>query len=62
MDEKLQIFSLINSVIMVANKFILKVQDGRARSRETYSDMQKIRNEALLLKQRLESKEGEKNG
>jgi hypothetical protein len=45
--------SLCNSVIAVADKFILKVNDGRARSVETYSDMQKIRNEAILLKKSL---------
>jgi len=43
--------SLINSVIMVADKFIGKVERGEARSVETYSDLQKLKNEALLLKE-----------
>lgn len=45
-----QVASLINSVIAVADKFIAKVQDGRARSVETYSDLQKLKIEAELLK------------
>ncbi|MBU4154497.1 MAG: hypothetical protein KKD63_16625 [Proteobacteria bacterium] len=48
-----QIASLINSVIVVADKFITKVQDGRARSVETYSDLQKLKAEAMLLKANL---------
>lgn len=44
------IHSLINSVIMVADKFINKVESGEARSKETYADMQKLKAEAELLK------------
>ena len=46
-----QINSLCNSVIMVANKFIQKCKDGRARSVETLSDMFKIKKEAEMLKE-----------
>lgn len=45
-----QAIGLANSVIIVANKFIGKVESGRARSVETYSDMQKLKVEAELLK------------
>jgi hypothetical protein len=47
--------SLINSVIMVAGKFIGKVERGEARSVETFSDMQKLKIEAELLKKELET-------
>jgi hypothetical protein len=46
-----QVNSLCNSVIMVANKFINKCKDGRARSVETLSDMLKIKQEAEMLKE-----------
>jgi len=49
-----QAIGLANSVIMVADKFIGKVDSGRARSVETYSDLQKLRAEALLLKKAYE--------
>ena len=43
--------SLANSVIAVANKFIAKVESGRARSVETYADLQHLKAEAELIKQ-----------
>ena len=49
-DEQQQINNLCNSVIMVAEKFIQKCKDGRARSTETLSDMVKIKLEAERLK------------
>lgn len=45
-----QIGSLINSVIIVANRFINKVESGRAKSVETYADMQQLKLEAEALK------------
>lgn len=48
--RKEQVIGLANSVIMVANKFIGKVDSGRARSVETYSDLQKLKAEAELVK------------
>ena len=50
-----QINELINSVIMVADKFIDKVDTGMARSKETYADLQKLRSEANTLKVILEN-------
>ena len=47
-----QAIALANSVIMVANKFIHKVETGRARSQETYSDLLKLKAEAELFKLR----------
>lgn len=49
--------SLINSVILVADKFIGKVDRGEARSVETYSDMHKLRSEANALKLELEGEQ-----
>ena len=54
--DKTSIHSLINSVIIVADKFINKVETGRARSKETYSDLMKLKDEALLLKTTLADK------
>ncbi|KKL17862.1 hypothetical protein LCGC14_2481290 [marine sediment metagenome] len=48
-QKQMQAIGLANSVIMVANKFIGKVENGRARSKETYADLQKLRNEAVVL-------------
>lgn len=56
-----QIHSLINSVITVSEKFIAKVETGRARSRETYSDLQKLKTEAEVLKNKLIKKKGKMN-
>ncbi len=53
--------ALCNSVIMVADRFIEKVKQGRARSRETYSDMHKLKWEAELLKSHLEEKLNQKD-
>lgn len=50
-EHKMRINGLCNSVIMVAQKFIGKVESGRARSVETYSDMQKLKVEAEMLKE-----------
>lgn len=47
------VHSLINSVIAVADKFIGKVERGEARSVETFSDLQKLKNEAVVLKESL---------
>lgn len=44
------IYSLINSVIMVSEKFISKVKTGKARSKETFSDLLKLKIEAELVK------------
>ena len=52
-NEKENVLKFTNEVIKVSEKFIKKVRDGRARSVETYQDMQDIRNLALLLKKRL---------
>lgn len=52
--EQRQAIGLANSVIMVADKFIGKVESGRARSTETLSDMRKLKAEALVLKSNLE--------
>lgn len=51
--ETKKAISLANSVIMVANKFINKVETGRARSKETYSDLLKLKAEAIMLKNEL---------
>jgi hypothetical protein len=59
--ENKKVHALINSVIMVSNKFIYKVQTGRARSRETLSDLQKLKAEAELLRQQLIDEEKETN-
>lgn len=56
MDKEKQAIALANSVIMVADIFIGKVDDGSARSVETYRDMKKLKAEALLLKQTYETK------
>lgn len=55
MDDscKAQIHGLINSVIVVAEKFIKKVETGQAHSRETYSDLMKLKAEAEILKNNL---------
>ena len=45
-----QSHALINSVIAVSNKFINKCETGKARSRETLSDLLKLKAEAELLK------------
>lgn len=47
---KLKVNSLCNSVIMVAEKFIHKVDIGKAKSVETYTDLNKLKLEAKLLK------------
>ena len=54
--EQRQVIGLCNSVIMVADRFIGKVESGRARSTETYSDMKKLKAEASILKDTIESK------
>lgn len=55
--EQRQSIGLANSVIMVADKFIGKVESGRARSVETYSDMKKLKAEATLIKDIITGKE-----
>lgn len=55
--EQRQAIGLANSVIMVADKFIGKVNSGRARSAETYADMLKLKTEALFLKETLKKHE-----
>ena len=52
-----EVVALCNSVIMVADKFIGKVESGKARSTETVSDLIKLRAEALILKSRITSNE-----
>lgn len=54
--NKQQIVGLCNSVIMVADKFIGKCADGRARSTETLSDLIKLKAEAVILKSQITSK------
>ena len=54
MDKNQQIHSLIDSVIIVSEKFISKVANGRAISTETYFDLEKLKNEAILLRAELE--------
>ena len=56
-EIKQQINSLCNSVIMVAEKFINKCKTGRAKSVETLSDMQIIKKEAELLKEKINQKD-----
>lgn len=48
--------NLINSVIAVADKFIDKVDTGRARSKETYQELLKLKIEAIMLRQHLKVK------
>lgn len=48
--ENREVIAFCNSVIMVADKFMGKVESGRARSVETYDDLRKLKNEALLIK------------
>jgi len=43
----------INHSIFVADKFIKKVEIGKARSTETYKDLKEIKEEAKFLKKRL---------
>lgn len=50
MNREKAVHGLINSVIMVSEKFIGKVESGRARSKETYSDLLKLKAEAEMLK------------
>ena len=52
-----EIIGLCNSVIMVADKFIGKVEQGKARSVETLDDLIKLKAEAYLIKSRLTSNE-----
>lgn len=54
MNKEMLVYSLINSIIIVTDKFITKVDTGRAQSVETYSDLLKLRDEALLLRKTLE--------
>lgn len=42
---------------MVADKFIGKVESGRARSVETLDDLIKLKSEAFIIKGRLTSNE-----
>jgi hypothetical protein len=58
--EQKQCVALANSVIVIANKFINKVESGRARSKETYADMLSLRAEVYQLKRAIEPKEYEK--
>ena len=48
--EKIIISGFINHSILVADKFIKKVETGKARSKETYKDLKEIKEEAKLLK------------
>ncbi len=50
MNDNKPIDLFIEHVLVVANKFIDKVNSGRARSKETYADLQKIKKEAIALK------------
>jgi len=45
-----RIHALINDAILISDKFIKKVESGRARSVETFSDLQKLKSNAELLK------------
>lgn len=51
--NKNEVVGLCNSVIMVADKFIHKVETGKARSKHTLADLIKLRAEALIIKGRL---------
>ena len=51
--EKIVILGFINHSISVADKFIEKVETGRARSKETYKDLKEIKEEAETLKKQL---------
>lgn len=53
MKNTKQINGFINSVIMIADKFIGKVESGNARSKETYQDLLKLKAEAVLIKNSL---------
>ena len=57
--EKLLLSGFLNHTILVAEKFINKVKTGLARSIETYKDLQEIREEAELLRERLDLKKSE---
>ncbi len=41
---------LIDSVVAVSEKFIKKVDNGRARSKETYKELLALRLQAIELK------------
>ena len=51
--EKILISGFINHSLLVADKFIKKVETGMARSKETYKDLKEIKEEAELLKKQL---------
>lgn len=57
MINKNEVVGLCNSVIMVADKFIGKVEQGKARSVETLNDLIKLKSEAMMIKSRLTSNE-----
>lgn len=62
MSREKAIDSLIDSVIIVSNRFINKVNTGRARSKETYFDLLKLKTEAQLLKKILVEKDDQDIG
>jgi len=43
----------VQQSILIADKFIKKVETGMARSKETYKDLKEIKEEAELLKKQL---------
>jgi len=51
--EKILLSGFINHSLLIADKFILKVEIGLARSKETYKDLKEIKEEAELLKRHL---------
>ena len=57
MINRNEVIGLCNSVIMVADKFIGKVEQGKARSVETLDDLIKLKTEATFIKSRLTSNE-----
>ena len=52
---------LINSVIAVADKFINKVDTGRARSKETYKELTELKVQALELREELDKEDIEED-
>ena len=51
--EKIVLSGFVNHAILVADKFIKKVETGMARSKETYKDLKEIKEEAELLKKQI---------
>jgi hypothetical protein len=51
--KKILMLGFLNHTISVSDRFINKVDTGMARSKETYSDLKQIKEEAELLKEQI---------